>query len=190
MAGTVDADPASDASLDAEPQIAMITKESQRDRSLEPDLSTLKYDEEHLPQTFSGGWVLDIRADQLGNDRRCVLYSGKSAMFDGYEDSWIRLQVTTDAIVVNSESNLDPSYPNQGLRVDGGALAPFVDSLLTDRSAYTKKPVQLAMAKGSRLSVSLGFWPTWPVTKTQTASLDLTGFERAYAALKACTAAQ
>jgi hypothetical protein len=188
-ASTSSGESPSDSRLDPETQIAMITPES-RERSLGADLSKLQYDEEHLPRTFPGGWVLDIRADQLGNDRRCVLYSNKTPMFDGYENSSIKLQITTDAVVVNADSNLDASYPEQGLRVDGGTLVPFIDSLLTERSTHTRKPVQLAMSNGSSLTVSLGFWPTWPVTKTQSVSIDLSGFERAYSALKACAAAQ
>jgi hypothetical protein len=153
-------------------------------------MKTWVFDEEHLPRTLPGDWVLDIRPDQLGNDRRCLLYSARKSIFDGYDDSWIRLQITTDAIVVNTDSYVDTSYPEQGLRIDNGKLIPFMPSLLNKKTAYTKRPAQAVMANGTTLTVSLGFWPTWPVTRTQSVSIDLTGFNRAYSALKACSAAQ
>jgi hypothetical protein len=177
------------ADKDAKTQLAMITKRPPPG-ALDRDVGKWNYDELHLPRTLPGGWVLDIRPDQLGSERRCVLYSAKKPIFDGYENSWVRLQVTTDAIVVNTDSFVDRSYSGQGLRIDNGKLMPFMPALLNKKSTYTKKPALAAMANGKTLTVSLGFWPTWPVTKTQSVSIDLSGFKGAYAALKACSAAQ
>jgi hypothetical protein len=188
-AGKADKNAEARADTDSGTRLAMITKRPPAD-ALDRDVSTWQYDELHLPRTLPGGWVLDIRPDQLGSDRRCVLYSAKKPIFDGYENSWVRLQVTTDAIVVNTDSFVDTSYSGQGLRIDNGKLMPFMPALLNKKSTYTKKPALAAMANGTTLTVSLGFWPTWPVTKTQSVSIDLSGFKRAYAALKACSAAQ
>jgi hypothetical protein len=170
-------------------QLGMIKRRPPAD-TLNRDMSTWVFDEEHLPRTLAGGWVLDIRPDQLGNDRRCLLDSTKKPIFDGYDKSWIRLQITTDAIVVNTDSNVDTSYPKQGLRIDKGELVPFRPNLLDKKTTYTRKPALAAMANGKTLTISLGFWPTWPVTKTQFISIDLAGFKGAYTALKACTAAK
>lgn len=170
-------------------RIAMIDKKPS-EPGLSPDLQALDYDIEHLPRTLPGGWVLDIRPDPLSKQQRCLLYSPKAPIHDGYDDSSIQLQVTNDAVVIKSDSNLDSSYPDQGLQVDQGALVPFATTPLSERVTYTEKPIQLAMASGSKLQVSLGFWPTWPMTQTQSTVVDLAGFHGAYAALKACIAAQ
>lgn len=174
---------------DTETQLASVPKEPEGD-TIDVEMSSWIFDELHLPKNLPGGWVLDIRSDQLGGDRRCLLYSGKEPIFDGYDNSWIRLQITTDAVVVNANSNLDISYPGQGLRVDNGDLMPFNSGLLNKKTTYIKKANLASMLEGRTCTVSLGFWPTWPVTSTQQVSIDLAGFKHAYAALKACSAAQ
>jgi hypothetical protein len=153
----------------------------------EPDVRDLTYDLETLPMTFAGGWVLDRRRDALDGATRCLLFSRELTMFDGYDQTKVRLQVSLDGVLVRTDSNLDRSYPDQGLRVDGGALVPFVLEVPDERSAYAKQSAQLAMAGGERLTLALGFWPTWPVTRTQTATLSLAGFDIAFAALRACS---
>lgn len=177
--------------FDNEPKLAMIDKieEPAVETSVESKLKGIEYDEDHLPIKLDGGWVLDIRPDQMGNDRRCLLYSKKTPIFDGRDTTSIRLQVTTDAIVVNSDANIDTSYPGLGMRVDSGKLMPFDPNLLNERTIRIVEPVQVAMTQGSKLNVFLGFWPTWPVTETQSTTIDLTGFKNAFSALKACSAA-
>jgi len=168
-----------------EARIAMLTKPPAVTPDL-PDVSKLSFELEHLPMSFNGGWKLDKRPDPIDGKERCLLYSPKLAMFDGYDKSRVQLQVSTSAVIVKAESNLDVSYPQQGLRVDSGGLFAFESQLLSEKSTYTKKPVQAAMASGRRLTVALGFWPTWPVTKTQKLTVDLNEFSYAYRALRAC----
>ena len=170
----------------AETRLAMLTKPAPVAPS-GPDISKLSFELEHLPVSFPGGWQLDKRPDQVDGEVRCLLYSPKLAMFDGYDKSRVQLQVTTRAVVVKADSNLDVSYPYQGLRIDSGSLAAFEPQLLNENAALTRKPVQAAMASGRQLTVALGFWPTWPMTKTQELKVDLNGFAKAYQALQACT---
>lgn len=182
-------EPGSDVPTGAKTQLASIPEGSD-DATFYTEFGSWTYDEQHLPKNLPGGWVLDIRPDQLGSDRRCLLYSAREPIFDGYDNSWIRLQITTDAVVVNADSNLDSTYPGQGLRVDNGELIPFTTGLLNKKTTYTKQANPASMVNGRTCTLFLGFWPTWPVTKTQHVSIDLAGFKRAYAALKACSDAQ
>jgi hypothetical protein len=139
-----------------------------------------------LPMQFAGDWSLDRRTDWLDGRDRCLLFSPKLPIFDGYAPSSVQLEISMSSVVARADSNIDTGYPQQGLQVDGGALVPFAPQLLNERTAYTNKPVQPAMATGSNLTVALGFWPTWPVKQTQHTSLDLKGFHEAYRALQAC----
>jgi hypothetical protein len=168
------------------PQVAMIVK-SEPSKGAEPVVGKLIFDDAHLPMTFPDGWVLDRRRDRLDGTTRCLLLSPKQPIFDGYEQSRVQLQVTTHALLIMADSNVDASYPHQGVRVDNGALVPFRHKLVDKRSAVASGPVQSSMAAGRKLTVALGFWPTWPVTKTQQTTFNLTGFGTAYAALQACS---
>lgn len=150
------------------------------------DYDKLLFDEEHLPLTVAGRWVVDKRAVRLDGKTRCVVIAPEITMFDGYDDSHVQLQVTTSNVAVSADSNLDPSYPNQGLRVDDGDLIPFEPALVNKTTTFTGRPIQSAMAGGDTLTVALGFWPTWPTTVTQQASIKLAGFGEAYRALQAC----
>jgi hypothetical protein len=144
------------------------------------------FDEEHLPVEFDGGWVLDKRSSLVDGKIECLILSPWAAIFDGYDKTEIQIQVADATVAVRSKSNLDSSYEQQGLVVDGGELFTFESSLVNEQTTYTKGPVQAAMANGRTLGVAIGFWPTWPVTTTQHASIDLFGFPQAYEALRAC----
>ena len=152
----------------------------------EPDPATMVFDEEHLPVEFDGGWVLDKRSSLVDGKIECLILSPWAAIFDGYDKTEIQIQVADATVAVRSKSNLDSSYEQQGLVVDGGELFTFESSLVNEQTTYTKGPVQAAMANGRTLGVAIGFWPTWPVTTTQHTSIDLFGFPQAYEALRAC----
>lgn len=154
------------------------------------DFSHLVFDDRILPMSLDHGWMLDRQPDVVDGTNRCVLLSPTVTIFDGYYPAKMWLRINTVRAWVRSDSNLDTSYPKQGLRVDGRTLAPFAEQLLDEQTAYTKAPVLSGMAEGRTLTVALGFWPTWPKTKTQTASVDLAGFANAYAALRACSKQQ
>lgn len=154
------------------------------------DFSHLVFDDRILPMSLDHGWMLDRQPDLVDGTTRCVLLSPSVTIFDGYYPAKMWLRVNPARAWVTSDSNLDTSYPKQGLRVDGAALAPFAEQLVNEQTAYTEAPVLPAMAEGHTLTVALGFWPTWPKTQTQTASLDLAGFANAHAALRACSKQQ
>ena len=151
-----------------------------------PDPATMVFDEEHLPVEFEGGWVLDKRSSLVDGEIQCLILSPWTDIFDGYDKTQIQIQVADATVAVRSKSNLDSSYEQQGLVVDGGELFAFEVPLVDERTTYAKGPAQVAMSKGRTLGVALGFWPTWPVTTTQHASIDLLGFPQAYEALRAC----
>lgn len=154
------------------------------------DYSQLAFDQRTLPMSLELGWTLDRQRDPVDGAVRCVLLSPAFTIFDGYYPAKAWLRINPARAWVETNSNIDTSYPEQGLRVDGGPLAAFAAELVDEQTAYTDAPVLGAMAGGRTLTVALGFWPTWPKTATQTASIDLAGFADAYAALRACAKQQ
>ncbi len=169
-----------------ETQLALIEK-SALNTPPKTKPTELIYDEENLPITFPGGWILERDRDRRDGATRCLVFSPPVSMFDGYDRTEIKLQVTPEAVLVETQSNIDINSPAQGLSVDGTELVPFETELVSKQVIHTEQPVQTAMAGGERLTVALGFWPSWPVTKTQQVSLSLEGFEPAYAALQKCS---
>ncbi|MDN5851060.1 MAG: hypothetical protein L0H63_15740 [Nitrococcus sp.] len=154
------------------------------------DFSHFVFDDRNLPMALDHGWTLDRQRDVVDGATRCVLLSPEFSMFDGYYPAKVWLRVNTVRAWVKTDSNIDTSYPRQGLRVDGGELAPFAEELTDEQTAYTDALVLRRLADGHTLTVTLGFWPTWPKTKTQTANIDLAGSANAYAALQACSQQQ
>jgi len=141
-----------------------------------------------LPIAFGTHWTLDRRKDPLEHKTRCQLISRPVNISDGYERTDVRLQLTMDRLLVLTDSNIDLSYPDTGIRLDGGPLRPF-QGLAKETVATLSEDtggLYQAMATSHSLQVSLGFWPTWPVTQTQVASIPLAGFAAAIEALKSC----
>ncbi|EAR20957.1 hypothetical protein [Nitrococcus mobilis] len=182
----------------AEPSIRPTVPEKEAVKPTEPtppapptkDFSHLVFDDRILPMALDHGWRLDRQRDVVDGAPRCMLLSPAVTIFDGYYPAKVWLRINPVRAWVKTDSNIDNSYPGQGLRVDGGALAPFAKKLLDEQTTYTDASVLHGMAEGRTLTVALGFWPTWPKTKTQTARLDLAGFANAHAALQACSQQQ
>ena len=151
------------------------------------DFSHLVFNERTLPMPLDHGWTLDRQRDLVDGASRCVLLSPAFTIFDGYYPAKMWLRINPVRTWVQTDSNIDTSYPAQGLRVDDGALTPFAKQLADAQTVYTDAPVLHDLSEARTLTVALGFWPTWPKTKTQTASVDLAGFANAAAALQACS---
>lgn len=154
------------------------------------DFSQVVFDERTLPMSLDHGWTLARQRDLVDGTTRCTLLSPEQPIFDGYYPAKMWFRVDSVRAWVKTDSNIDTSYAGQGLRVDGGTLVPFAAKLADEETAYTSAPMLSRMAGGRTLTVALGFWPTWPKTKTQTANIDLAGFANAYAALQACSQQQ
>lgn len=151
------------------------------------DFSHLVFNEQTLPMPLDHGWTLDRQRDLVDGASRCVLLSPAFTIFDGYYPAKMWLRINPIHTWVKTDSNIDTSYPEQGLRVDNGSLTPFAKQLADAQTVYTDVPVLHDLSQAHTLTVALGFWPTWPKTKTQTASVDLAGFANASAALQACS---
>jgi hypothetical protein len=120
----------------------------------------------------------------------CVLRSRPLTMPDGYHGAQVQLTFGDEALTVVTDSNIDPSYPGQGISVDGGErMMPDEPFPLAGQNAVFKlgrDDLVEAFRRGATAELALGFWPTWPVTATQRLEISLLGFTEAHAAYIAC----
>jgi hypothetical protein len=139
------------------------------------------------PSLWQGVYGYDPYAQAEG----CVVRSRPLRMADGYHGAQVRLTFGDAAVTVVTDSNIDPSYPGQGIAVDGGErVAPDTPFPFGRQSAVFKlerDTLVEAFRRGGSAELALGFWPTWPVTATQRLEISLLGFTEAHAAYLAST---
>ncbi len=141
-----------------------------------------------LPLSFGAHWSLDRRPNPINHETQCLLASRSINISDGYERTDVQLLLTATSLYVKTDSNIDLSYPDSGIRLDDGTQLQF-ESLAKQTAAMISGDVAALykqMTPSQTLLVRLGFWPTWPVTQTQEASFPLDGFSDAVNALWLC----
>ena len=153
-----------------------------------PEVETKALDIADLPLTFGDRWSLDRRPGPIDRKAGCLLSSRSVNIPDGYERTDVQLLLTADILYVKTDSNIDLSYQETGIRFDDGTLLPF-DNLATETTARIDKDISTLyerMTSSRTILVRLGFWPSWPVTKTQEAGFSMDGFDEALRALRLC----
>ena len=141
---------------------------------------------EELPLTFNL-WTLDLA--QTPSASECILRSRPVSMEDGQGSTTLTAQITDNAVIFKTRSMIDTSYENTGIQIDQGRQIPL-EKLHTEESVIYSSgygDVMDLMEQGKTLTVSLGFWPTWPVTQAYEAKIDLTNFDQALQSLKQCS---
>ena len=118
----------------------------------------------------------------------CALESNQMPVPDGYQESSARVSIDRKAIRVRTESVLDPSFTDLGLRVDDKGLVAIDGAPDRNEVIFEKGYARIIedMKKGKQLSVQLRFWPTWPATGTHAFTVGLKGFTAAYGELLKC----
>lgn len=143
---------------------------------------TIKVSLDNLPLSIHGQWTLDR------NESRCVLHSAVQKMEDGQGGTNVQLQLSPTEFTFTTQSDIDLSYTGTGIRIDGGT--PFALENIERRTNLTfsrqRSALLGAMKTGQQLELSLGFWPTWPVTQAYSTRFPLQHFASAYAAWETC----
>lgn len=173
-------------SADDHQQLAMLSRQNNLSEAATPETPPL--DMADLPLSFGVHWSLDRRPNPIDHKTQCLLASRSVNISDGYERTDVQLLLTANSLYVRTESNLDLSYPDTGISLDNGTLVPF-EGLAKETAAMISGDIEMLyeqMAPSRTVLVKLGFWPTWPVTKTQEASFPLEGFDQAIKALWLC----
>ena len=137
---------------------------------------------ESLPLTIQGEWVLSAMGDT------CNLSTVPVRFDDGQGMSKLQLVFASDYWLVKTQSDIDLSYSGTGLRVDEETYFPIEQLVRESDLKFTKDYAAMTRAfmAGKNLRITLGFWPTWPVTETKTIDVPLQHFARAHRAWKQC----
>jgi hypothetical protein len=154
------------------PAVAMLT----------PAAPTPDFSLEQLPMSFNQ-WSLGI----VGVDK-CMLTSKPMPIQDGQGGTKVVAEITENVLVLKTRSIIDESYENTGIQINGNQQRP-IERLHSESSiAYSAQyaDIMQALRQEGVLIVSLGFWPTWPVTQAYQASINLNGFNQAFQALQYC----
>jgi len=135
-------------------------------------------------------WSVAQGIDPYTGKDTCLLLSRPVDMPDGYGTARVQLIFGPQALLVSTDSNLDPAYPDQGIRVDGGPLIPPEPPFPFQRQGalfeIARDEIVDEFRRGREAELALGFWPTWPMTRTQRVAISLLGFSNAHDALPGC----
>ena len=156
------------------------------DTIIQPD--NIEFDLDKLPLKFGGTWVLDRNKDSVSKTTRCLLNSQKKNFNDGYTDSSISLQLTADTLLIKTSSAIDLTYPDIGIYIDQNAPFPL-EKIFGESSILIEQNTQKITAQlldGQKLTLKMGFWPTWPQTETHSIDFALSDFDKAYQSFQAC----
>jgi hypothetical protein len=130
-------------------------------------------------RVLAADWQVDNIAS--GNKNYCVITSAKMPVDDGYQKVSAQIVVESNTVIVKTESELDPSFSDIGMRIGNRDFIPM-DKVKQKKQAefesnYAKIVQQFK--DGREVTVQLRFWPTWPVTGTHSVSFSLMGFIKA-----------
>jgi hypothetical protein len=138
-----------------------------------------------LPLMIGSHWTL--RRDDV-NNRQCVLSYRSLAMDDGQGETPVFIIVTEDEVLFKTKSNIDMTYKQTGVTIDEHSQMP-IEKLYNDFSISYKANYQTLverMEAGEQVVLTLGFWPSWPITTTRSINVALGEFSAAQQALKTC----
>ena len=137
---------------------------------------------ESLPITIHGQWVLTAAGDT------CNLSTVPVRFDDGQGISKLQLVLTSEYWLIKTQSDIDLSYSGTGLKVDEEIYFAIEHMVRESDLRFTKDYAAMtgAFMAGKNLRITLGFWPTWPVTETKAIDVPLQHFARAHRAWKQC----
>ena len=142
-----------------------------------------------LPLAVQAEWsVVDETRGMTG----CALETAEISLFDGYQDTRLRLSVADGELRVKTESNIDFSFNDVGLAVDGKDFIP-ADTVVDERQVLFRSGMEVVIEqfiRGHSVTVYLRFWPSYPATQRYEARFSLMGFTRAYQDYTACNTRQ
>jgi hypothetical protein len=123
-----------------------------------------------------------------GQPGRCQLGTDPVQMFDGYGDTKLALLLVGDALLVRTDSNVDLSFNDVGLKVDGKEFIA-ADAVADEKDIVFRSELESIVdqfIKGRRVTLYLRFWPTYPPTQLFQTQFSLIGFTKAYKEYQTC----
>jgi len=133
-------------------------------------------------------WSVRIGDDGIRPRAVCLLESATRQVHDGQTTTPVKLVYNGKVIIAVTKSNIDLSYVGIGLQVDEQSTHT-VDTLHKKTRVIFEKAsndIVQEFIKGREARLVLGFWPSWPKTKTVTSHFSLRGFSDAHQAFQDC----
>lgn len=133
-------------------------------------------------------WQLVLAEDPFSKQSACLLVSAVEQSEDGQATTAVSLVYNGNLFMAKTESNIDLSYADLGLQVGKKKSHP-IERLHKKTSAVfeTQAPqIRDEFKKGLKAKLRLGFWPSWPKTRSYVIEFDLRGFTAAYEAFVHC----
>lgn len=137
------------------------------------------------PLAVNAGWTA---SDTAPGTTGCTLDTEAITLFDGYQDTRLRLSVADGGLRVKTESNIDFSFDDVGLAVDGKDFVP-ADTVVDETDVFFSSDIEALLEqfiRGHSVTLFLRFWPSYPATQRYEARFSLMGFTRAYNNYKEC----
>ncbi|MDG4582795.1 MAG: hypothetical protein P9E67_01720 [Candidatus Competibacter sp.] len=135
-----------------------------------------------LTSQAEADWTVAMQRDPLTHQTRCLLSGTPQSTSDGYDTTPVTLVFNGDALLVITESEIDPSFGDLRLAVDEN---PPIRTDKLDRSmtlVFDRDVPELTQQfrKGREVTAYLRFWPAWPVTQLFPVKFSLIGFSKAH----------
>ena len=127
----------------------------------------------------SNAWEV---VDSKSGASNCYLQTPYLKMFDGYQDTQVRLRLTDEQLQVSTRSNIDMGFDDVGLQVDGKVFIPAEQVVDHQNILFTSTidKIVTQFKAGRSVVVKLRFWPSYPATRRFNKAFSLIGFSAAY----------
>jgi hypothetical protein len=123
-----------------------------------------------------------------GNQKGCVLETENARMSDGYSETKVKLRLTADVLLIKTNSNIDLSFKDVGLKVDRNDFIA-ADDVMDEKNVVFRSELATIVEqfiKGLRVTLQIRYWPTYPATNNYQTDFSLLGFTNAYQEYKSC----
>ncbi len=144
-----------------------------------------------LPLMMKDGWQLIYAASPMNKNIRCLLVNEVRELHDGYKVTNLRFWLEKNKLELQSASNFDLSYPDVGVYfLTKEGLETYFSIIPSHKptSLIANINKELNLTTVEELVVKIGFWPTWPVTKTTVITLLFSQREKMLALQEKCNA--
>jgi hypothetical protein len=138
-----------------------------------------------IPMTINADWKI---WNPPGISKGCVLETEDARMSDGYSETKVKLRLMTDSLLIKTNSNVDLSFKDVGLRID---YHDFIaaDDIVDEKNVIFRSDLDKIIAqfiKGLRVTLYMRYWPTYPATDNYQTNFSLLGFTKAYNEYLSC----
>lgn len=135
-----------------------------------------------------GEWRAVYDVHPVTKEPQCLLKTQTIKLFDGQEHANVTLMLNKNDLFVLTDSNIDMSFQEMGIKVDGNKFVPLTKVMAEKNVVFEdfRQHYVAQLRRGSKATLGLGFWPSWPKSKLRKASFSLKGFTRAYDKFQQC----